>query len=112
MPLIKAQESLLQMPRTAKRLLALAVDACVCVLTVWLALCLRLEQWVYIEGAYWWPVLGAVLMALPLFARLGLYRALFRYASWHATHAGEHQQRSTYAVGHGDGVVTAGNGGE
>ena len=79
-----AATALLDMPRLAKRLVALAVDVSLCVLTVWLALCLRLEQWVRLEPVHGWAVLGSVLLALPLFIRFGLYRAIFRYAGWNA----------------------------
>jgi FlaA1/EpsC-like NDP-sugar epimerase len=79
-----AATALLDMPRLAKRLVALAVDVALCVLTVWLALCLRLEQWVRLEPVHGWAVLGSVLLALPLFIKFGLYRAIFRYAGWNA----------------------------
>jgi FlaA1/EpsC-like NDP-sugar epimerase len=79
-----AATSLLHMPRVAKRLSAVAVDVALCALTVWLALCLRLEHWVQLEPAHWWAIIGSVLMALPLFIRFGLYRAIFRYAGWNA----------------------------
>jgi FlaA1/EpsC-like NDP-sugar epimerase len=75
---------LLDMPRLAKRLVALAVDVALCLLTVWLALCLRLEHWVRLEPVHGWALLGSVLLALPLFVRFGLYRAIFRYAGWNA----------------------------
>lgn len=79
-----AAASLLHMPRVLKRLLAVAVDVALCALTVWLALCLRLEHWVLLAPAHWWAIMGSVLMALPLFIRFGLYRAIFRYAGWNA----------------------------
>jgi FlaA1/EpsC-like NDP-sugar epimerase len=79
-----AATSLLHMPRVAKRLLAVSVDIALCALTVWLALCLRLEHWVRLEPAHWWAIAGSVLIALPLFIRFGLYRAIFRYAGWNA----------------------------
>jgi len=79
-----AAHVLLDIPRPAKRLIALAVDAALCVFTVWLALCLRLEQWVRLEPAHWWAVAGAIVLALPVFIRFGLYRAIFRYAGWNA----------------------------
>ncbi len=79
-----AAAALLDMPRVAKRLVALAVDIALCVLTVWLALCLRLEHWVRLEPVHGWAMLGSVLLALPLFIRFGLYRAIFRYAGWNA----------------------------
>ncbi|PZO17834.1 MAG: polysaccharide biosynthesis protein [Burkholderiales bacterium] len=79
-----AATALLDMPRVAKRLVALAVDTSLCVLTVWLALCLRLEHWVRLEPVHGWAMLGSVVLALPLFIRFGLYRAIFRYAGWNA----------------------------
>lgn len=73
-------EHLLALPRPAKRLLALWVDALVCVLCVFFALSLRFEQWMLPHGAQWWAAALAVLIALPLFTVFGLYRAIFRYA--------------------------------
>ena len=72
------------MPRAAKRLSAVLVDIALCALTVWLALCLRLEHWVQLTPAHVLAIMGAVLIALPLFIRFGLYRAIFRYAGWNA----------------------------
>jgi FlaA1/EpsC-like NDP-sugar epimerase len=73
-------EHLLGLPRPAKRLLALLVDALVCVLCVCFALSLRFEQWMLPRGSQWWAAVTAVLIALPLFTVFGLYRAIFRYA--------------------------------
>ncbi len=75
---------LLVLPRQVKRILAVVVDLALCVLTTWLALCLRLEQWVVIQGPHWRAMTAAVGLALPLFVRFGLYRAIFRYAGWNA----------------------------
>ena len=72
------------MPRAAKRLFAVLVDIALCALTVWLALCLRLEHWVQLTPAHVLAIMGSVLIALPLFIRFGLYRAIFRYAGWNA----------------------------
>jgi len=68
------------MPRLAKRLLALLVDAMLCVLCVWLAFSFRYEQWVSLRGVQWLAVGVAIMGALPLFIFSGLYRAIFRYA--------------------------------
>lgn len=73
-------EPLLALPRTAKRLLAMSVDAALTVLCVWVAACLRLETWHFLHGAALWAVAGAVAMALPVFVTAGLYRAIFRYS--------------------------------
>ena len=75
---------LLAMPRPLKRVLAVAHDAFFSGFTVWLALCLRLERWVVWNPAYLPAVLGAIGLALPLFAWFGLYRAIFRHAGWNA----------------------------
>jgi FlaA1/EpsC-like NDP-sugar epimerase len=75
---------LLSMPRPLKRALALALDACFCVLAVWLALYLRLEAWVGLQGMYLPAVFGSIALALPIFVRAGLYRTIFRHAGWHA----------------------------
>ena len=70
----------LALPRPSKRLLALGVDALLCGLTVWLALCLRLESWVVLTDNQWLAVGLSLALALPVFVVSGLYRAIFRYA--------------------------------
>lgn len=77
--------TLLDLPRPVKRLLAMLVDASLCTLAVWVALYLRLEVWMRLEGAYLWAVGVSIALAIPLFVRFGLYRAIFRYAGWNAT---------------------------
>ncbi|OUL99429.1 polysaccharide biosynthesis protein [Variovorax sp. JS1663] len=80
----KAAAPLLALPRAAKRALALGLDAVLCALTVWLALSLRLEDWVLPSARDGWAVGGSLALALPLFVKLGLYRAIFRYSGWPA----------------------------
>ena len=70
----------LALPRPAKRLLVLALDAGLCVLAVWLAFYLRLEKFVPLTGPALWAALGSVVLALPIFVSAGLYRAIFRYS--------------------------------
>ena len=76
--------SLLRLPRAVKRLVALSVDASVCVLTVWVAFYLRLGEFVTLVGPPKWAVLAALAFALPLFIVFGLYRAIFRFSGWPA----------------------------
>lgn len=57
----------------------LLFDALLCVLTLWLAMCLRLETWVPVTEPLQSLALLSVLLALPVFVRFGLYRAIFRY---------------------------------
>lgn len=75
---------LLGMSRRTKRLVALSVDATLCVWTVWAALYLRLEEWVRLVDNHWLAVIAAPLIAIPIFVKGGLYRAVFRYTGWPA----------------------------
>jgi FlaA1/EpsC-like NDP-sugar epimerase len=70
----------ISLPRSTKRFLALSLDVCLCILTVWLALCLRFESWVRIDGNQWLPVIISPVLAIPLFIAFGLYKAVFRFA--------------------------------
>ncbi|WP_253820024.1 polysaccharide biosynthesis protein [Variovorax paradoxus] len=70
---------LLAMPRAAKRLLVLAVDAVLCLACVWLAFSFRYEQWIGLNAVPWTATVFAVFTALPLFVFFGFYRAIFRY---------------------------------
>ena len=76
--------SALELPRSTKRILALAMDAAICALTVRLAFALRLGEWEPVEGNQWLAVGAAIAFALPLFWICGLYRAIFRHAGWGA----------------------------
>ena len=75
---------ILGMPRAAKRLVVLGVDASLCVLAVWLAYYLRLDGWVtFFHDSMWKPwsaALASLAFAIPLFIVHGLYRAIFRYS--------------------------------
>nr|WP_320442720.1 nucleoside-diphosphate sugar epimerase/dehydratase [Herbaspirillum sp. alder98] len=79
-PLSKLAVPLLALPRTAKRLIAISVDLCLCILSVWLAFYLRLGDFVYLSGNTLLAALASVGIALPIFVTSGLYRAIFRYS--------------------------------
>ena len=78
----------LGMPRFAKRVVVLFVDASLCVLTVWLAYYLRMGFWVSLKGdTLSSPMIAvtiSVAKAIPIFIGFGLYRAIFRYSGWSA----------------------------
>ena len=78
--LSKFASPVLALPRGAKRAVVLAVDASLCVLTVWLALYLRLGEFVPLSGPPVWAVVGALCFAIPIFVVSGFYRAIFRYS--------------------------------
>lgn len=75
---------LLGLSRYEKRLLALAVDTILAIWTVWAAVYLRLGEWVWPTGNQWLAVAVAPVIAIPIFMRSGLYRAIFRYTGWPA----------------------------
>lgn len=73
----------LELPRPAKRLFVMAVDTGLCLLSVWLSLYLRLGEFMPMRSFLTFPLLitiiVSVVLALPIFVRFGLYRAIFRY---------------------------------
>jgi FlaA1/EpsC-like NDP-sugar epimerase len=73
-------KSLLALPRPAKRLLVFSADAVLCFVTVWLALSLELGSWAVMHTGQWLAAALSLALALPVFVRFGLYRAIFRYA--------------------------------
>jgi FlaA1/EpsC-like NDP-sugar epimerase len=75
---------ILGLPRVAKRIVALLVDASLCVLAVWLAYYLRLGEFVALTGNALFAVGASIAIALPVFIISGLYRAIFRYSGWPA----------------------------
>jgi len=73
-------EPFLALPRFTKRILVFGVDALLCVLAVWLAICLRTESWAILRTNDWLAVGLSLVVATPVFVVLGLYRAVYRYA--------------------------------
>jgi FlaA1/EpsC-like NDP-sugar epimerase len=79
MPVHAVKQSLLNLPRSVKRSIAIFFDTILCSVTIWLAFGLRLDQWDHLQGAQWWSLILAIVFSLPLFVFFGLYRAIFRY---------------------------------
>ena len=77
-------EPILALPRVVKKGIVIAIDACVCVLTVWIAMSLRLGEWVALSGDGLPAAVVAPLLAIPIFVVFGLYRTVFRYLNWDA----------------------------
>lgn len=70
---------LLALPRSAKRFVVVAVDLILALFSVWFAFYLRIDQTGLPHAQQGYVYLLAPLLAFPLFVRLGLYRAIFRY---------------------------------
>jgi FlaA1/EpsC-like NDP-sugar epimerase len=73
------QHTILAWPRALKRLVVLAMDVALSLLATWLAFSLRLDTLHWPEGLQWRVYALAPVLAIPVFIRLGLYRAIFRY---------------------------------
>src|SRR3989344_364408 len=65
--------------RAAKRMVVVAMDICLGVIAMWLAFTPRLETPHWPSGMQWLAYALAPALAFPIFAKLGLYRAIFRY---------------------------------
>ncbi|PAU62173.1 polysaccharide biosynthesis protein [Pseudomonas indica] len=72
---------LLGWPRGYKRLLQVAVDIVLTWLALWLAFWVRLGSDKLVDpfGVYAWLFLVCPLIAIPIYIRLGMYRAVLRY---------------------------------
>ena len=71
--------SLVALPRFRKRLVVITLDVILAVASVWLAFCLRIEQFGLPVQQQVYVYLLAPALAVPIFIRFGLYRAIFRY---------------------------------
>ncbi|MGN6819883.1 MAG: polysaccharide biosynthesis protein, partial [Sphingomonas sp.] len=67
-------------PRQTKRWIAMLVDACLCAITCYAAVILRLGFWPERDTPFGLLVAVSIAIALPLFWALGLYREIFSQA--------------------------------
>jgi FlaA1/EpsC-like NDP-sugar epimerase len=65
--------------RTAKSLIVMALDVVLSLVATALAFTVRLDDLNWPQGPQWWVYALAPALALPVFIRFGLYRAIFRY---------------------------------
>jgi len=69
----------LALPRRMKQLISVAVDLALLALAFWSAIALRFETFTPEITPYKWQMIAAPLLAIPIFIRLGLYRAVIRF---------------------------------
>jgi FlaA1/EpsC-like NDP-sugar epimerase len=74
------QQKVLALPRAVKRLVVVALDIAMSLVSTWLAFSLRLDMLHWPSEVQWWVYALAPALAIPVFIRLGLYRAIFRYS--------------------------------
>jgi len=65
--------------RVTKVLLIMALDTAMSVTAMWMAFSLRLDTWHWPVEMQWVAYVLAPVLAIPVFIRFGLYRAIFRY---------------------------------
>jgi FlaA1/EpsC-like NDP-sugar epimerase len=75
---------ILCLPRPAKRLIVMALDTWLCLLSIWLSFYLRLGEFIpissFLTSSLLITIIVSVVLAVPIFVRFGLYRAIFRYS--------------------------------
>ncbi len=70
----------LNWPRRVKRAVVIGIDVVSALLSTWIAYSLRFETLHWPQGGQWWVYLLGPVLAVPIFIRFGLYRAIFRYS--------------------------------
>jgi len=75
---------LLTLSRINKQLVMFLVDSIVLIGVLLAAFSLRLGIWYWPEDDLVWVILGAPIIAIPIFIRFGLYRAVIRYIGFKA----------------------------
>ncbi|MEJ6656954.1 MAG: polysaccharide biosynthesis protein, partial [Pseudomonas sp.] len=75
------KERLIELNHSQKRSIQIVADVILLSLALWLALFLRLsdEGWLWPENGQGWLFLLAPLLAVPLYVRMGMYRAVMRH---------------------------------
>jgi FlaA1/EpsC-like NDP-sugar epimerase len=77
--LTEVSKNIINLPRYTKRIIAILIDIGLCVLCTWFAFFLRLEQFVKINDVTSLAVLISVLLSIPIFWLMGLYKTIFRF---------------------------------
>ncbi len=73
-------KKLSEFSRNTKRTLLVTIDIIALPVALWAGYALRLgEWWPQGIGNVWWLFVSAPLVAVPIFIRMGLYRAVLRY---------------------------------
>ena len=79
MPTHRSISSLLNLSRQAKTTLFLAIDSGLVLMALWLSYFLRMDTFAIPERQWVWLGMMAPVVAIPVFVRNGLYRAVIRY---------------------------------
>jgi len=77
--LTELSKSIINLPRYTKRIIAILIDVGICIICTWLAFFLRLEEFVKINNVTTLAVQISILLAIPIFWLMGLYKTIFRF---------------------------------
>ena len=72
-------KNIIDLPRYTKRIIAILIDIGLCIFCTWLAFFLRLEEFVKINEVTTLAVEISILLAIPIFWLMGLYKTIFRF---------------------------------
>jgi len=75
----KISEYILSLHRYSKRIIAITLDICLCVVLTWFSFVLRLEELILFKDLNYFLILVSTIIAIPIFWLFGLYRTIFRY---------------------------------
>lgn len=81
------QSKVIAWPHWLKRLVVMALDVLLALAATWIGFSLRYEVWHWPSGQQWWVYGLTPLLAVPIFIKFGLYRAIFRYTGQAALQA-------------------------
>ena len=77
--LTDASINLVNLPRYAKKIIAIIIDVGLCILCTWIAFYLRLEEFIKINDVTILSVLISISLMVPIFWLSGLYKTMFRF---------------------------------
>ena len=75
---------IIKITRVHKQLIMLFVDSVVLVSILLASFSIRLGYWYFPQDDLIWVILGAPIIAVPIFVHFGLYRAVIRYIGFKA----------------------------
>ena len=77
----EASFNLSSLNKYSKRTIAIIIDSSLCIICVWLAYFIRLEEIILFKNFNFFPVILSVVIAIPIFWLFGLYRAIIRFTN-------------------------------
>ena len=77
--LTEISKSIINFPRYTKRIIVIIIDIGLCIFCTWLAFYLRVEQFIKINNLTIYAFEISILLAIPIFWLMGLYKTIFRF---------------------------------